>query len=551
MLWATAELNLELGQLDRAEALLNQAFGLASMTSASLAVKLRMTKGAIHAARDEMSAAQLELAAAANGAVESEDREAVWRVRFRLAQVYWKQGDTDAAQRLLARALEVIERVAAELPPGLRRFYREAPARQTVREGLRRLRAGMPLAPEPLEETATSHRAPPGEYRPLWQQRYPKIIGRSPALFPVFKALDRVSGSDSMVLIRGESGTGKELVASALHEHSKRRSGPFVKVNCAAFVESLLLSELFGHEKGAFTGATSTKKGRFELADGGTLFLDEIGDISNNTQVALLRVLQEKSFERVGGQETLTVNVRVICATHRHLEDMVKAGTFRADLYYRLRGVMIDLPALRDRPTDIPRLVKHFLKRQNVDRATSLAFDRDALASLFQHDWPGNIRELENVVRSAILFADGDTVSLRELAQLGDILPFPTDAAIIALTDLLEASEADDDPSAAAKAGTHGEPEMTQPQAVSPSNDDVQASIQMGQWLDEAIVEAGGLAELKKKIEFEAISSALNREKGNITRAAKRLGIKRPRLSQIIHGNIELAELKDKLTDTE
>ena len=163
-------------------------------------------------------------------------------------------------------------------------------------------------------------------YQPHWAEKYSGFIGRSPTLYPVFNALDRVSSSDSMVLIRGESGTGKELVAAALHRNSPRSNGPFIKVNCAAFVETLLLSELFGHEKGAFTGAVSHKKGRFELANGGTLFLDEIGDISPNTQVALLRVLQERSFERVGGASTIDVDVRVVCATRRDLETMVQEG---------------------------------------------------------------------------------------------------------------------------------------------------------------------------------------------------------------------------------
>ena len=207
-----------------------------------------------------------------------------------------------------------------------------------------------------------------------------------------------------------------------------RAERPFVKVNCAAFVETLLLSELFGHEKGAFTGAVNNKKGRFELANGGTLFLDEIGDISANTQVALLRVLQERAFERVGGQDTVAVDVRVICATHRNLEKMVEEGTFRADLYYRLRGIIIELPPLRDRPSDIPLLVEFFLTEAARGRGReSLRFDRRALASMVQHSWPGNVRELENVVRSAALFADGDTIGLAELAELGDILqPQPT-----------------------------------------------------------------------------------------------------------------------------
>ncbi|MEZ4431532.1 MAG: sigma 54-interacting transcriptional regulator [bacterium] len=295
--------------------------------------------------------------------------------------------------------------------------------------------------PLPRRPPRRRPRPPPPRRRRLlapWGERYPQIIGRAPTLYPVFNALDRVAGSDSMVLIRGESGTGKELVAAALHRHSPRADGPFVKVNCAAFVETLLLSELFGHEKGAFTGAISSKKGRFELADGGTLFLDEIGDISPNTQVALLRVLQEGTFERVGGAETLTVDVRVICATHRNLEQMVREGSFRADLYYRLRGIILEVPPLRERRPDIPLLVEHFLARRPGRKGRALRFGREALASLIAHDWPGNVRELENVVRSVALFADGDVIGLSELMELGDMFRPPDEQALVALHEMLD-----------------------------------------------------------------------------------------------------------------
>jgi transcriptional regulator with GAF, ATPase, and Fis domain len=456
--------------------------------------------------------------------------------------------------------LEVIERVAAELPPSLRRIYRHTAARRNVRDGLRRLRSGLPPSKDNLKnDQKKTRQQSPGEYQQIWRERYPKMIGRSPTLFPVFKALDRVSGSDSMMLIRGESGTGKELVAAALHTHSHRHKGPFVKVNCAAFVETLLLSELFGHEKGAFTGAVSTKKGRFELADGGTLFLDEIGDISPNTQVALLRVLQEGAFERVGGQETVSVNVRVVCATHRNLEEMVKDGTFRADLYYRLRGVVIELPALRDRPTDIPLLVEHFLARQRSARQPNLRFDHDALASLFQHDWPGNIRELENVVRSVVLFADGDTVDMKVLAELGDILPAPSEAAIAALNEALEIANIPIP--ATTKSATPNTAQNPSENArvlavplggeSATGTDMIPAADNLYPWLEKMILDSGSLSEFKKRIEFEAIAGTLREEKGNITRSAKRLGMKRPRLSQIIHGNIELGAIKEKLTESE
>src|SRR5690606_14718202 len=196
-----------------------------------------------------------------------------------------------------------------------------------------------------------------------WARKYPGLVGGAHTLGGVFSVLDKVAGADALVLVRGESGTGKELVAEAIHQNSPRRGKPFVKVNCAALVETLLLSELFGHERGAFTGASARKKGRFELADGGTLFLDEIGDISPKTQVALLRVLQEREFERVGGTQPIKVDVRIIAATHRDLEQMVREGTFREDLYYRLRGVTVEMPPLRERLADLPELTEHLLAR--------------------------------------------------------------------------------------------------------------------------------------------------------------------------------------------
>src|SRR5690606_30365345 len=205
-----------------------------------------------------------------------------------------------------------------------------------------------------------------------------------------------------------------------------RRGKPFVKVNCAALVETLLLSELFGHERGAFTGASARKKGRFELADGGTLFLDEIGDISPKTQVALLRVLQEREFERVGGTQPIKVDVRIIAATHRDLEQMVRDGTFREDLYYRLRGVTIEMPPLRERLADLPELTEHLLARIAEERGEAKkTMAPDAIACLARHRWPGNVRELENVLRSATLFADGDVLHAGDFAAFAESFVAP------------------------------------------------------------------------------------------------------------------------------
>lgn len=219
-----------------------------------------------------------------------------------------------------------------------------------------------------------------------------------------------IAKSQSPVLLRGESGTGKELIAKAIHELSARANGPFIKINCAALPESVLESELFGHEKGAFTGAIASRKGRFELADKGTLFLDEIGEISASFQAKLLRVLQEQEFERVGGNQTIKVNVRIVAATNRNLEEAVARKEFRADLYYRINVVPMILPPLRDRPSDIPLLASEFLKNFNKENGRELAFESHALDLLKACSFPGNVRELENCVRRTATLAMGPEI---------------------------------------------------------------------------------------------------------------------------------------------
>jgi DNA-binding NtrC family response regulator len=230
-----------------------------------------------------------------------------------------------------------------------------------------------------------------------------EIVGRSPAMLDVYKLVARVAVSMSTVLVVGESGTGKELVARAIHSHSARSSGPFVAVNCTALTESLLESELFGHAKGAFTGAVQSKRGLFEEAQGGTLFLDEIGDINPKMQAQLLRVLQEGEIRRVGGSEAIDIDVRVVAATNRDLEEEVQRSRFREDLYFRINVVTIRLPPLRERPEDIPLLVDHFLSKyaQREGRAESGVAD-DAMELLRRYGWPGNVRELENVIERAL-----------------------------------------------------------------------------------------------------------------------------------------------------
>lgn len=247
-----------------------------------------------------------------------------------------------------------------------------------------------------------------------------ELIGRSPAMQAVFRTIEKVAPQDSTVIIYGESGTGKELVARAIHRASSRRDGPFVRVNCGALAETLLESELFGHERGAFTGAIKRKKGRFELAHRGTIFLDEIGDISAPLQVKLLRVLQEREFERVGGEETVSVDVRVIAATHRDLQQEMTSGRFRDDLFYRLHIIPIHLPPLRQRREDIPLLVEHVVSRLAEElRKPGLTITPEAMRQLESYDWPGNIRELENVLERAAVLCEGNRITPFDLPLLG------------------------------------------------------------------------------------------------------------------------------------
>jgi DNA-binding NtrC family response regulator len=242
------------------------------------------------------------------------------------------------------------------------------------------------------------------------------IIGRSEPMQTVFKTIGQVAGSDATVLITGESGTGKELVARAIYHHSQRSERPFLAINCAAIPEQLLESELFGHEKGAFTGATSQRIGKFEQCHGGTLFLDEIGDMSPSTQTKILRVLQSGVFERIGGNQSIQTDVRIIAATNRPLEQAVGEKTFREDLFYRLNVVRIRLPALRERPQDIALLVDYFLKKQaQAAKSAVRSVSTEAMQKLMAHPWPGNVRELENAIHRAVVLSKGDVVGISDL----------------------------------------------------------------------------------------------------------------------------------------
>ncbi len=241
------------------------------------------------------------------------------------------------------------------------------------------------------------------------------IISKNPEMHRIFQLIRHIGGTKSTVLIEGETGTGKELIAKAVHYSGEDRTGPLVAINCAALPESLLESELFGHERGAFTSADSRRKGRFELADKGTIFLDEIGDVSQAMQAKLLRVLQEKRFERVGGHESLEVDVRVVAATNRDLEKEVKEGRFREDLYYRLNVIKIDVPPLRERPEDIPLLITHFLNKYARTGEPPKKVAPEAMDRLLGYRWPGNIRQLENAIERAAVTTVGDTINAENL----------------------------------------------------------------------------------------------------------------------------------------
>ena len=378
------------------------------------------------------------------------------------------------------------------------RHARESGSRYWILESIRvvldalgsRGRAATELSEEARAIEGELSLAVPNDLTAAWQARRreepvdAEIIGRSPRLHQALELARRVAPTRCTVLLRGESGTGKELLAEAIHRASGRRTKPLVRVSCAALVESLLLSELFGHERGAFTGATERRQGRFELAEGGTLFLDEVGELSPTVQAALLRVLQDRTFERVGGTEPITVDVRVIAATHRDLEAMVHEGTFRADLYYRLNELGVELPPLRERRDDVPLLVEHVLRRISREQGIAAkAVSPAAMRRLQRYDWPGNVRQLENIVQSAALFGVGGVLE-------------PADFTL---------------------------PRDSEPPASVES--DAYARLARGEI---------SLRDLKKELEREFVARALADCGGNITKAAELLGMKRPRVSQLV-----------------
>jgi DNA-binding NtrC family response regulator len=368
-----------------------------------------------------------------------------------------------------------------------------------------------------------------GDYKPTINTEDYKegIVGSSPVMQEVFKVIGQVTASDVTVMITGESGSGKELVARSIWKHSHRATKPFIAVNCAAIPDNLIESELFGHEKGSFTGATGQRLGKFELCDGGTIFLDEIGDMALATQTKILRVLQQGDIQRVGGTETIHVDVRIIAATNKNLEDMVKAKTFREDLYYRLNVVRIKMPPLRDRPGDIPQIVDFCLQnlvKQRKARVGKVA--PEAMAILSRHLWPGNVRELENVIYRSAVIAQGDAILAKDLPT--EIRSAASGLAAPAAPASANGAEAipPATPPVHVAAGSEPVPAPAAADPVPTGPAGTSAETTMKSALDFVFGQlAAGDQPVLASLEREMIERALRLESGDQAAAAKRLGI--------------------------
>src|SRR6266853_5481390 len=349
--------------------------------------------------------------------------------------------------------LELIREYVASTPEGERGQVLMMTAHATVESAIEAMKLGaLDYLQKPFDvdellvvvRRALDHQRLRTEYRYLISERDEQfdhygIIGRSGAMEEVIRRAELVAETKSTVLILGETGTGKELVARAIHDRSAQRGMPLIKVNCAAIPETLLESELFGHIRGAFTGATTTKKGKFALADGGSIFLDEIGTMTPTLQSKLLRVLQEREFEALGAERTERVDVRVLAATNRDLRQMVADGKFQEDLFYRLNVIPIEIPPLRDRRDDIPALVEHFVRKhaQRTGRRIE-RLDDGVLAALQQYDWPGNVRELENTIERAVVLSPGPVIAPKAISVIGAITPQPSSIPSLKLRQNIE-----------------------------------------------------------------------------------------------------------------
>lgn len=528
-----AQCAVELGDFGRAERILDEFDPDESSNPELLAAIQRLICSELDLHHGEFDSA-LEKASEAGSALRRlGSLNHPVRATLVAAQALVELGRDDEARHRLEIELDAVRSFVERAPDEYAQTIWGKRFHQEMLEQYRYLNGELPEDVAASREVEPTSREVDEEQQRAWRARYSRIIGDDPKLHHIFRVIDRVADSDATVLVYGESGTGKELISEAVHEQSARQNKPFVKVNCAAFVENLLLSELFGHEKGAFTGAISQKIGRFERADGGTIFLDEIGDISANTQVALLRVLQEGTFERVGGSETLSTDVRVVCATNKDLEEMVRRGEFRLDLYYRLKGVVIDTPALRQRRQDIPKLVRHFAREAD---AAPKQFSEPVIRFLASYSWPGNIRELQNFVKSILLFVEGSMVEMEHVEDFREFFVSGEFDSSLPAIDVRAVSE-----EAPSSASAVDEENKVVELTAHPSPDPESALV------EKVVREGLSLSDLKKRLEMESIKRALTETDGNITQAAELLQMKRPRLSQIINGDDELSELKSDL----
>jgi transcriptional regulator with GAF, ATPase, and Fis domain/tetratricopeptide (TPR) repeat protein len=523
------------GDVARAESELAKIDAAAMRPSATGCAGLAVMRAEVARARGEQQLPELvqaAITAAQRACAEEHLRDA----HVLAAEVALAEDDHAALVHHLRRAAASRDRVAETLSESVRPRFLARPTVATIARLERLERAERSAGSTAGDENDGDGSLQPNSVRSAVQIPAARVsrtlAGRDPAMRALSVAIGKIARSGGTVLVQGESGTGKELVAEAIHAGSDRSAAPLVKVNCAALVESLLLSELFGHEKGAFTGASGRRRGRFEQAEGGTLFLDEIGDISPATQVALLRVLQERTYERVGGSVSLNADVRVVCATHRDLKAMVERGEFRKDLYFRLSGLQLTVPSLRSRIGDLPAIADALLTRiaeETGDPKKTLS--SEALSLLARHRWPGNVRELENALRAASVFADGESLlptdftdyidSFRELAnpspvQVPAATPTLTSGAFDEGDDGASGSEGDETSSGGALPAGEGDARAT---------DLLYGHLKSGQ---------ANLFDMKRQIERDCIARALAETRGNITRAATILGMKRPRLSQLV-----------------